>query len=168
MSHYDYLKHVISKATNYTFNRMGFYLTIFNFFMLANWMYENTSLGDWMKDNGWRPGDALALILFSIFAISALEYVVIGRDKKGELEPELAPASAQAQAQAQVSTMDQYQVQGQYQSQYPGQNQYQYPGQYPGQGQIPNQIQGQVPGQGQYQSQSQNMGQSQSQGQEQK
>ena len=82
MNNYEYIKHVMRRAANYTFNRMGFYLTLFNFFMLANWMYENTALGDMMQANGWRPGDALLLILFSIFAISALEYVVIGRDKE--------------------------------------------------------------------------------------
>jgi hypothetical protein len=86
MNHYDYIKHVIRKSANYTFNRMGFYLTLFNFFMLANWMYENTALGDMMQSNGWRPGDTLIFILFVIFAISALEYVVLGRDKETEQE----------------------------------------------------------------------------------
>ena len=80
----NYLKHVIRKAANYTFSRMGFYLTIFNFFMLASWMYENTSIGEWMKANSMRPGDMLAIILFAIFFISALEYVVIGRDREEE------------------------------------------------------------------------------------
>ena len=80
----NYLKHVIRKAANYTFSRMGFYLTLFNFFMLASWMYENTSIGEWMKANSMRPGDMLAIILFAIFFISALEYVVIGRDREEE------------------------------------------------------------------------------------
>jgi hypothetical protein len=80
----NYLKHVIRKAANYTFGRMSFYLTLFNFFMLASWMYENTSIGEWMKSNSMRPGDMLAIILFAIFFISALEYVIIGRDKEEE------------------------------------------------------------------------------------
>jgi hypothetical protein len=80
----NYLKHVIRKAANYTFSRMGFYLTLFNFFMLASWMYENTSIGEWMKANSMRPGDMLAIILFAIFFISALEYVIIGRDREEE------------------------------------------------------------------------------------
>ena len=80
----NYLKHVIRKAANYTFGRITFYLTLFNFFMLASWMYENTSIGEWMKSNAMRPGDMLAIILFTIFFISALEYVIIGRDKNEE------------------------------------------------------------------------------------
>ena len=80
----NYLKHVIRKAANYTFGRMSFYLTLFNFFMLASWMYENTSIGEWMKSNSMRPGDMLAIILFAIFFISAMEYVVIGRDREEE------------------------------------------------------------------------------------
>ena len=88
MSHYDYIRHVIRNAANYTFGRMGFYLTLFNFMMLANWMYENTEIGDLMKSNGWRPGDSLVFILFSIFAISALEYTVLGRDKEASKEQE--------------------------------------------------------------------------------
>lgn len=88
MSHYEYLRRVIRNAANYTFSRMGFYLTLFNFTMLANWMYENTEIGDLMKSNGWRPGDTLVFILFLIFAISALEYVVLGRDKQALKEVE--------------------------------------------------------------------------------
>jgi hypothetical protein len=80
----NYLKHVIRKAANYTFGRITFYLTLFNFFMLASWMYENTSIGEWMKSNSMRPGDMLAIILFAIFFISALEYVIIGRDREEE------------------------------------------------------------------------------------
>jgi hypothetical protein len=80
----NYLKHVIRKAANYTFGRMSFYLTLFNFFMLASWMYENTSIGEWMKSNSMRPGDMLAIILFAIFFISAMEYVIIGRDREEE------------------------------------------------------------------------------------
>jgi hypothetical protein len=95
MNSYEYIKHVMRRAANYTFNRMGFYLTLFNFFMLANWMYENTDFGDMLKNNGFRPGDTLLIILFAIFAISALEYVVIGRDK------ELAQQQAQDQEEEQ-------------------------------------------------------------------
>ena len=84
MDTYNYLKKVLRKATNYTFNRMTFWLTIFNFFMLSSWMYDQTSIGDMMKNAGLRPGDMLALMLFVIFAISALEYVVIGRAKEGD------------------------------------------------------------------------------------
>jgi hypothetical protein len=80
----NYLKHVIRKAANYTFSRITFYLTLFNFFMLASWMYENTSIGEWMKDNNLRAGDMLAIILFAIFFISAMEYVIIGRDREEE------------------------------------------------------------------------------------
>jgi len=87
MDTYNYIKHVASRAANYTFSRMTFYLTIFNFFMLSNWMYEQTSLGDMMKEYGLRPGDALALILFIIFAISVLEYVILGRDKNEDAQP---------------------------------------------------------------------------------
>jgi hypothetical protein len=84
METYNYVKHVIRKAANYTFGRITFYLTIFNFFMLASWMYDNTSVGEFLKSNGFRPGDMLAIILFTIFFISALEYVIIGRDKEEE------------------------------------------------------------------------------------
>jgi hypothetical protein len=84
MDTYNYIKHVIRKAFSYTFSRITFYLTIFNFFMLASWMYENTSIGEFVKSNGLRPGDMLAGIFFTVFFISALEYVVIGRDKEGE------------------------------------------------------------------------------------
>jgi hypothetical protein len=80
----NHIKHVISQAASYTFSRITFYLTLFNFFMLANWMFDNTSVGDWMKENHFRPGDMLAIILFTIFAISALEYIVIGRNKEEE------------------------------------------------------------------------------------
>jgi threonine/homoserine/homoserine lactone efflux protein len=84
MDTFTYIRHVIRQATNYTFSRITFYLTIFNFFMLASWMYESTSVGDWMKENHLRAGDMMAIILFIIFAISALEYVVLGRDKGEE------------------------------------------------------------------------------------
>ncbi len=85
-----YLRKVMRTALNYTFNRITFYLTIFNFFMLASWMYESTAVGEWMKSNGFRPGDMLAIILFVIFAISAIEYAFLGRDKG---EEEMPPGS---------------------------------------------------------------------------
>jgi hypothetical protein len=81
MNTYNYIKHVVRRAANYTFGRMTFWLTIFNFFMLSTYMYEQTSIGDLMKEAGLRAGDMLLIILFTIFAISALEYVILGRDK---------------------------------------------------------------------------------------
>ncbi|MCX6007348.1 MAG: hypothetical protein NTZ34_08865, partial [Chloroflexi bacterium] len=71
MDTYNYIKHVIKKAANYTFNRVTFWLTIFNFFMLSTYMYEQTSIGDMVKSAGLRVGDMLLIILFVIFAISA-------------------------------------------------------------------------------------------------
>ena len=82
METYSYIKHVMRKAANYTFSRVTFWLTIFNFFMLSTYMYDSTSVGDLMKSAGLRVGDMLLIILFTIFAISALEYVIIGRDKE--------------------------------------------------------------------------------------
>jgi hypothetical protein len=87
MNTYNYIKHVTKKAANYTFSRMTFWLTIFNFFMLSTYMYEQTSIGDFMKEAGLRVGDMLLIILFTIFAISMLEYVVIGRDKDEDEQP---------------------------------------------------------------------------------
>ena len=99
METYNYLKKVLRKAANYTFSRITFYLTIFNFFMLASWMYDQTSIGDMMKNAGMRPGDMLALILFVIFAISALEYVVLGREKDDEgNRPGILPERRRASA----------------------------------------------------------------------
>jgi len=86
METYNYLKKAMRTALSYTFGRITFYLTLFNFFMLASWMYDQTSIGDWMKANGFRPGDMLAIILFAIFAISVFEYLLIGRDKEEERE----------------------------------------------------------------------------------
>ena len=80
----EYYKHVISKAIGYTFTRMTVYLTIFNFALLCFWMYDNSSIGDWMKDNGYRPGDLILAVVFVLFAISALEYVLIGRNTEAE------------------------------------------------------------------------------------
>ncbi len=65
MNTFHYLRHVIRQAANYTFSRITFYLTIFNFFMLANWMYDNTSIGDWMKENHFRPQKILVEIFGS-------------------------------------------------------------------------------------------------------
>jgi len=84
MDTFHHVKHVISQAASYTFGRITFYLTIFNFCMLANWMYDNTSIGEWMKDNHMRPGDMLLIVLFIIFTISAMEYLIVGRDKEEE------------------------------------------------------------------------------------
>jgi hypothetical protein len=84
METYNYLRKVIRTALNYTFSRMTFYLTIFNFCLLSSWMYDQTSVGDMMKEWGLRPGDMLLIMLFSIFAISALEYVILGRGKTEE------------------------------------------------------------------------------------
>jgi ABC-type sugar transport system permease subunit len=53
--------------------------------MLASWMYDS-AIGDWVKTNGFRPGNMLAIILFTIFAISVFEYVLIGRDKEEDSE----------------------------------------------------------------------------------
>ena len=87
METYNYLKKVMRTALNYTFGRITFYLTLFNFFMLASWMYDQTAVGDRMKTTGFRPGDMLALILFVIFAISVFEYLLIGRDREDAGEP---------------------------------------------------------------------------------
>jgi threonine/homoserine/homoserine lactone efflux protein len=76
-----YYKHIISKAISYTFARMTIYLTIFNFCLLCFWMYDNTQIGDWMKEENLRAGDLILVVIFSIFAISALEYILIGRNK---------------------------------------------------------------------------------------
>ena len=84
METYNYLKKVMRTALSYTFSRITFYLTLFNFFMLASWMYDQTSIGDMMKEAGMKQGDMLAIMLFVIFAISALEYVVLGRAKDDE------------------------------------------------------------------------------------
>ena len=83
METYNYIKHVIKNAANYTFARVTFWLTIFNFFMLSTYMYDSTSVGDLMKSAGLRVGDMLLIVLFSIFAISALEYMIL-RDKNDE------------------------------------------------------------------------------------
>lgn len=80
----DYYKHIISKAISYTFARMTIYLTIFNFFMLSSWMYENTALGEWLKSEGYRIGDLMLVVVFGLFAISALEYILIGRPNEEE------------------------------------------------------------------------------------
>ncbi len=87
MDTYNYIKHVVKKAANYTFGRMTFWLTIFNFTMLSTYMYEQTSIGDLMKEAGLRVGDMLLIMLFVIFAISALEYVILGRDKIEDEQP---------------------------------------------------------------------------------
>ena len=78
----EYYKHIISKAMSYTFNRMTIYLTIFNFIMLGFNLYENTGIGDWMKENNYRPGDLILVAVFGLFAISVLEYILIGRNNE--------------------------------------------------------------------------------------
>jgi hypothetical protein len=45
-------------------------------------MYENTGIGDWMKENSYRPGDLILVFIFSLLTISVLEYLLIGRDKE--------------------------------------------------------------------------------------
>lgn len=75
-------KRILSKSIGYTFNRMTLYLTIFNFCMLCFYMYENTGIGDWMKENSYRPGDLILVFIFSLLTISVLEYLLIGRDKE--------------------------------------------------------------------------------------
>jgi len=60
---------------------MTIYLTVFNFAMLCLWVYDNTELGAMFKENGYRPGDIILIIVFILFAISVLEYVLIGRDR---------------------------------------------------------------------------------------
>jgi hypothetical protein len=47
-------------------------------------MYDNTGLGEWMKSEGLRIGDLILVVVFSLFAISALEYVLIGRNNEEE------------------------------------------------------------------------------------
>lgn len=78
----NYYKHIVSKAISYTFTRMTVYLTIFNFSLLCFWMYDNSSIGDWMKENGYRPGDLILIVVFALFAISAIEYIIIGRNNE--------------------------------------------------------------------------------------
>ena len=77
---WNYYKHVISKAVGYTFQRMTLYLTLFNFTMLGFYVYDNTSIGEALKVEGYRPGDVILMIVFSIFALSVLEYLIIGRN----------------------------------------------------------------------------------------
>jgi hypothetical protein len=81
---WNYYKHIISKAISYTFTRMTVYLTVFNFTMLGFWVYDNTGLGEWMKSEGYRIGDLILVVVFSLFAISALEYILIGRNNEEE------------------------------------------------------------------------------------
>jgi len=45
-------------------------------------MYDNTGIGDWMKENSYRPGDLILIAIFSLLTISALEYILIGREKE--------------------------------------------------------------------------------------
>jgi hypothetical protein len=34
-----------------------------------------------MKNEGYRAGDLILIVIFAIFAISVLEYILIGRNK---------------------------------------------------------------------------------------
>lgn len=77
----NYYKHIISKAISYTFNRMTLYITIFNFCILCFWIFDNTEIGEWLKNEGYRAGDLISVVIFSLFAISVLEYILIGRNK---------------------------------------------------------------------------------------
>jgi hypothetical protein len=80
-----YYRHIISKAISYTFARMTIYLTIFNFCLLCFWVFDNTEIGDALKENGYRAGDLILIVIFCIFALSVLEYILIGRNR-GEVE----------------------------------------------------------------------------------
>lgn len=79
---WNYYKSVISKSIGYTFQRMTLYLTLFNFTMLGFYVYDNTSIGDALKENGYRPGDIILMIVFAIFALSVLEYILIGKSNE--------------------------------------------------------------------------------------
>lgn len=85
LNHY---KRIFSKSIGYTFNRMTLYLTIFNFCMLCFYMYENTGLGDWMKENSYRPGDLIVVSIFALLVISVFEYLLIGRAKEENYDEE--------------------------------------------------------------------------------
>lgn len=78
----QHLKQTIRAILSRTFNRMTTYLAIFNFTMLCFWMYDNTGLGDLMKENNMRPGDMILIALFVIVAISAVEMIALGMGEK--------------------------------------------------------------------------------------
>jgi hypothetical protein len=41
-------------------------------------MYDNTGIGEWMKENSMRPGDMILIALFVIITISAIEMIALG------------------------------------------------------------------------------------------
>lgn len=67
-----------------TFSRMTTYLAIFNFTMLCFYVYDNTGIGELMKENNMRPGDVILIALFIIIAISAVEMIALGIGKGEE------------------------------------------------------------------------------------
>jgi hypothetical protein len=50
--------------------------------MLGFYVYDNTSIGEALKVEGYRPGDIILMIVFGIFAISVLEYLIVGRNNE--------------------------------------------------------------------------------------
>lgn len=56
--------------------------------MLCFYMYENTGLGDWMKENSYRPGDLIVVSIFALLVISVFEYLLIGRAKEEDYDEE--------------------------------------------------------------------------------
>lgn len=76
------MKQTIRAILSRTFNRMTTYLAIFNFIMLCFWMYDNTGIGEWMKENSMRPGDMILIALFVIVVISAIEMIALGLEGK--------------------------------------------------------------------------------------
>jgi len=52
--------------------------------MLGFYIYDNTSIGEFLKVEGYRPGDIILMIVFGIFAISVLEYLIVGRNNEEE------------------------------------------------------------------------------------
>lgn len=65
-----------------TFSRMTTYLAIFNFIILCFYIYDNTGIGDIMKENSMRPGDVILIAIFIILVISAIEMVTLGMEKE--------------------------------------------------------------------------------------
>lgn len=76
------LKHTIRSILSRTFSRMTTYLAIFNFIMLCFWLYDNSAIGDMLKENNMRPGDMILIALFAIVAISAIEMVILGMNQE--------------------------------------------------------------------------------------
>lgn len=78
------IKKALRTALSYTFTRITLYLTIANFGMLAINLYENTIVGEWVKEVISAPGDFVLILFFTVLFISTIEYLVIGRDKSGD------------------------------------------------------------------------------------